>query len=328
MVDQPRPETAGKTDREPKADRLPLLQSLLKSWAGPEYSLGEIAQATPWAAAIFAIQVLKGAAPIMIVLGVAIYGVSFIEGSIREARISAQNQVTEIRKEAQGELNDQIKAFNDLTTAMSSQLMNVSKMQDLQQQLSSQLMAATDARLAAQKAEHEADSRRQEAEHQMKLAESQATELQQKLDELNKALLSVTEPESVTPEMFATRDQLMRDIDGLDAPKARALVAKIEAEYPEFKQLAELQYPQDVRDGDKTGDKAKKLLKRAVVLTVRTTADAAKWQSETKEPLAAEITDEQIRQLIDLRTRMGATSCKVVSENNQRLIVCLRLHTE
>jgi hypothetical protein len=42
----------------------------------------------------------------------------------------------------------------------------------------------------------------------------------------------------------------------------------------------------------------------------------------TKEPLAKELTDEQIRQLIDERKTAGATSCQVVTETNQRFLVC------
>ena len=43
---------------------------------------------------------------------------------------------------------------------------------------------------------------------------------------------------------------------------------------------------------------------------------------ETKEPMATEITDEQIQQLVSERTTSGATSCRVVTENNQRFLVC------
>jgi hypothetical protein len=42
----------------------------------------------------------------------------------------------------------------------------------------------------------------------------------------------------------------------------------------------------------------------------------------TKEPLAQGITDEQVAKLIAERKGVGATDCKVVTENNQRFLVC------
>ncbi len=43
---------------------------------------------------------------------------------------------------------------------------------------------------------------------------------------------------------------------------------------------------------------------------------------ETREPLADDITEAQIQQLIDKRTGTGAASCEVVTENDQRILVC------
>ena len=42
----------------------------------------------------------------------------------------------------------------------------------------------------------------------------------------------------------------------------------------------------------------------------------------TKEPLAPEITPEQLQKLIAEKKRVGATSCKVVTEGNERFLVC------
>jgi hypothetical protein len=42
----------------------------------------------------------------------------------------------------------------------------------------------------------------------------------------------------------------------------------------------------------------------------------------TKEPLAERLTDGQIQGLIRERTGVGATGCQVVTENNQRFLVC------
>ena len=44
--------------------------------------------------------------------------------------------------------------------------------------------------------------------------------------------------------------------------------------------------------------------------------------TETREPLADDITLEQIEQLIEERKGTGATSCEVVTENDKRIIVC------
>ena len=43
---------------------------------------------------------------------------------------------------------------------------------------------------------------------------------------------------------------------------------------------------------------------------------------ETREPLADEITEEQIKQFIDEKKGAGATSCKVEKENDKRFLVC------
>ena len=45
-------------------------------------------------------------------------------------------------------------------------------------------------------------------------------------------------------------------------------------------------------------------------------------RTTTKQPLAKELTDEQIQQLIDEYKADGATTCKVVTETNQPFLVC------
>ena len=42
----------------------------------------------------------------------------------------------------------------------------------------------------------------------------------------------------------------------------------------------------------------------------------------TKELLDEGLTEEQIQQLISERLGVGATSCEVVIENNQKFLVC------
>jgi len=85
--------------------------------------------------------------------------------------------------------------------------------------------------------------------------------------------------QSVTDEMFNKRAVLGNTIDGLDAAKAKALVEKIEAEFPAVKPFIERRYPSDSRAADADGSKAKTVLKGAVVLTVRGPEDAETWQS-------------------------------------------------
>jgi hypothetical protein len=92
-------------------------------------------------------------------------------------------------------------------------------------------------------------------------------------------LLRAITPQTVTPEMVLRRAALGAEIDGLDATKAKALVAKIGAEFTEIKSFIDAQYPSDTRAADADGSKAKTVLKRAVVLTVRGPEDADKWQS-------------------------------------------------
>ncbi len=85
--------------------------------------------------------------------------------------------------------------------------------------------------------------------------------------------------ESVTLEMFRRRAALGGAIDGLDAAKAKDLVTKIAPVFPEIKLFLDAQYPDATRAVDTDGGKARTVLKRAVVLTVRSSADADKWET-------------------------------------------------
>lgn len=85
--------------------------------------------------------------------------------------------------------------------------------------------------------------------------------------------------EIATPRMFRRRAALGAVIDRLDATKAKALVAKIGAEFTEIESFIDKQYPSGTRAADAGGSKAKTVLKRAVRLTVRSPEDADKWQS-------------------------------------------------
>ena len=78
---------------------------------------------------------------------------------------------------------------------------------------------------------------------------------------------------------LAARDQLRSLIDGLDAAKAKALITDISTEFPSTIPLAALRYPDDVRDADADGSKAKELLKGFVTLTAKEREDRRKWQA-------------------------------------------------
>jgi hypothetical protein len=97
-------------------------------------------------------------------------------------------------------------------------------------------------------------------------------------------LLRAITPSSASNEMFVTRAVLGHTIDGLDVTRAKALVAKIESEFPEITPFIDAQYPAATRAADADGSKAKTVLKRAAVLTVRSPEDAGKWQSAIGGP--------------------------------------------
>lgn len=91
--------------------------------------------------------------------------------------------------------------------------------------------------------------------------------------------LGAITPECVTKEMDEKRALLDLAIDGLDEKKPTALVAVIASEFPEIKPFLDFQYTDVDRDGDKTGIRAKAVLKSAIELTVCTAEHAGKWQA-------------------------------------------------
>ena len=106
-----------------------------------------------------------------------------------------------------------------------------------------------------------------------------AADAKTKEDQADVILLRAITPESASDAMFIRRSGLGNTIDGLDATKAKALVAKIETEFPEVKPFIDAQYPSASMAADADGSKAKTVLKRAVVFTVRGPEDAETWQS-------------------------------------------------
>ena len=80
-------------------------------------------------------------------------------------------------------------------------------------------------------------------------------------------------------DAFEDRFDLKQAIDGLDAAKAKALITDSETGFPSIIPFVALQYPDNVRDGDADGSKAKKLLRRLVVMTVKEPEDGRKWQT-------------------------------------------------
>lgn len=128
-------------------------------------------------------------------------------------------------------------------------------------------------------------------------------------------------------QAFAARNLLKSLIHGQNAAEAKALITKIETEFPSTIDFVALQYPDDVRDADIDGSKAKKLLRRLVVLTAKEPEDVNKWLGafgplETKQQLFDGITQVQIEQLIFDRLSAGARSCRAFAENDKRFLVC------
>ena len=91
-------------------------------------------------------------------------------------------------------------------------------------------------------------------------------------------IVSEADPDSGVG-LIAYRGKLRSSIDGLDAAKAKALITDIKTEFPSIIGFVALQYPDDVRDGDADGSKAKKLLKRLVSRTAKKRVGRGKWQA-------------------------------------------------
>ena len=106
-----------------------------------------------------------------------------------------------------------------------------------------------------------------------------AADAKVKETQADEVLLRSITTESLTPEMFGTREDFEGQIDKLSGEKAKTLVAKIETEFKEIKPFIDQQYPRNKRAEDATGDKAKKLLKILVSSTVRNSKDVETWKS-------------------------------------------------
>jgi len=106
-----------------------------------------------------------------------------------------------------------------------------------------------------------------------------AADAKTKENQADVILLRAITPQSASHEMFVTRSVLLNTIDGLDTTKGKALVAKIATTFPEIHQFIDAQYPSATMATDTDGSKAKTVLKRAVILTVRGPEDAGKWQN-------------------------------------------------
>lgn len=96
------------------------------------------------------------------------------------------------------------------------------------------------------------------------------------------ALRSLT-TEAVSQPMIDRRGALNRMIEGL-GPKAKELVVQIDALAPssesfaEAKKILDDQYPATAREADADGKRAIVVLKRAVLHSVRSAAEADRWQ--------------------------------------------------
>jgi len=89
---------------------------------------------------------------------------------------------------------------------------------------------------------------------------------------------AVSDAQSATPEMFARRAGLAAAIDRLDGVHAKSLASGVKDAFPEINAFIDAQYPPPTRESDMDGSKARVVLKRALVLTVRSQDDANTWQ--------------------------------------------------
>lgn len=111
-----------------------------------------------------------------------------------------------------------------------------------------------------------------------------AADAKVKENEADAILLRPITEETVMPQMFARRQTLETSIDALTGAQAKSLVPKVAAEFTETRPFIELQYPSSVNAADASGDKAKVLLKRVMVTTVRNAADANRWDRLLASP--------------------------------------------
>jgi hypothetical protein len=79
-------------------------------------------------------------------------------------------------------------------------------------------------------------------------------------------------------DLDAVKALLPYTVDVLDGDRAKALVASIAAGFIDIEPFIATQYSADIAAADADGSKARKVLKRLVVLTVRGTEDVEKWQ--------------------------------------------------
>lgn len=89
---------------------------------------------------------------------------------------------------------------------------------------------------------------------------------------------AVSDAQSATPEMFVRRAGLAAAIDRRDGMMAKSLTSGVKDACPEINAVIDAQYPPPTRDSDADGSKARMVLKRALVLTVRSPDDANTWQ--------------------------------------------------
>lgn len=98
---------------------------------------------------------------------------------------------------------------------------------------------------------------------------------QTRIDQINR----LETPAALPVQAFETRMNLRQTIDGLDPNQAKALIIKIETEFPRATVFVALYYPDDVRNTDADGRKAKEVLKRLVTVTVQIPKDVEKWRT-------------------------------------------------
>lgn len=264
-------------------------------------------------------------------------------GFLEYQKLSVKNE--EILQKAQAEANrlygDNLEASNkalianyaEIQNSTKRQIKNVDDILDVTADLMSQfklLNAETiEAHKSQRKLERESNEIRRTLETDVAKLEDRLKVVKAALQTADAILYPKIAIESVTERAFQDRKDLKQAIDGLDAAKAKALIIDIQTVFPSVTPFVALQYPDDVRDADADGSKAKAVLKRLVSRTAKEREDRSKWldaigarEIRVRAALADDITQALIEQLIDDEQSEGATSCEVVTENNQRFLVC------
>ena len=106
-----------------------------------------------------------------------------------------------------------------------------------------------------------------------------ASDAQHKAQQAKEITFGRVTAAAATEKAFEERQTLREQVDALSAVQAKKLLERISDEFPSSNVLIEAQYTNEVQAADEDGSKAKKLLRRLIVLTAKEDDDRGKWQS-------------------------------------------------